>query len=59
MHDKNVIVTVEKIEKLLNIWRQRQLTLEGKIVIFKTLSISKIVNVVYLSNVPKAIVEMV
>ena len=57
MHDKNFIVTVEKIEKLLNIWRQRQLTLEGKIVIFKTLSISKIVHVAYLSNVPKAIVE--
>ena len=41
----------------MNIWRQRQSTLEGKIVIFKTLSISKIVHVAYLSNVPKAIVE--
>jgi len=57
MNDKNVIVTVEKIVKHLNIWRQRQLTLEGKIVIFKTLAISKIVHVAYLSNVPKAIVE--
>ena len=57
MNDKNFIGTVEKIEKLLNIWRQRQLTLEGKIVIFKTLAISKIVHVAYLSIVPKSIIE--
>jgi hypothetical protein len=39
MNDKNFVVTVGKIEKLLNIWRQRNLTLEGKMVIFKTLAI--------------------
>ena len=57
MNDKNFIVTVEKFEKFLNIWRQRSLTLEGKIVIFKTLAISKIVHVAYLSMVPKSIIE--
>ena len=57
MNDKNFVVMVGKIEKLLNIWRQRNLTLEGKIVIFKTLAISKIVDVSYLSMVPKTIIE--
>ena len=57
MNDKNFVDTVGKIEKLLNIWRQRNLTLEGKIVIFKTLAISKIVHVSYLSLVPKSVIE--
>ena len=57
MDDKHFIVTIEKIEKLLNIWRQRNLTLEGKVVIFKTNAISKIVHVSFLSVVPKEIIE--
>ena len=57
MVTKNFIDTVEKIETLLNMWRQRSLTLEGKIVIFKTLAISKLVHCAYLSSVPKFIIE--
>ena len=57
MAEKIFLVTVENIEKLLNVWRQRDLTLEGKIIVFKTLAISKIVHVAYLSTVPKAIIE--
>ena len=57
MMEKNFVVTVEKIEKLLNVWRQRDLTLEGKIIVFKSLAISKIVHVAYLSTVPKEIIE--
>jgi hypothetical protein len=57
MNEKNFLVTVENIEKLLNVWRQRDLTLEGKIIIFKSLAISKIVHVAYLSAVPKEIID--
>ena len=48
--ERNFIGTVKKIEKLLGIWRQRSLTLEGKIVIFKTLAISKIVYILFIRN---------
>ena len=35
--------TVIDIQQLLKIWKMRHLTLEGKIVIFKTMAISKVV----------------
>ena len=35
---------IQKIESVLKIWRMRNLTLEGKIIIFKTLAISKIIH---------------
>jgi hypothetical protein len=57
MMETNFVVTVEKIEKLLNVWRQHDLTLEGKIIFFKSLAISKIVPVAYLPAVPKEIIE--
>jgi len=51
-NENNFSDTVGKIENLLRVWRQRNLTLEGKITIFKTLAISKIVYNAYLSEVP-------
>ena len=41
--ERNFYTTVTNIHRALKIWRMRNLTLEGKIVIFKTLTISKIV----------------
>ena len=49
--------TIKKIEILLRIWCQRGLTLEGKITIFKTLAISKVVYIAYLSSVPNYIIK--
>ena len=42
--DRNYLTTVKKIEKALNVWITTTLTLKGKIVIFKTLGISKTEN---------------
>ena len=42
--EKNFYTTVANIQRVLKIWKIRNLTLEGKIVIFKTLAISKIVR---------------
>ena len=36
--------TGDIFEKLLKLWRMRQLKIEGKILIFKTLAISKVVD---------------
>ena len=43
-NDKNYRRYIIKIEKLLRLWRMRQLIIEGKIFIFKPLPISKIVH---------------
>ena len=38
----NFLNTVKKIQKTLNVWNTKTLTLAGRILIFKTLGISKI-----------------
>lgn len=55
--EMNFTNTVKKIESLLNVWCQRGLTLEGKITIFKTLAISKVVYIAYLSSVPTYVIK--
>ena len=57
--DRNFIDTIKKMETILQIWRSRNLTLLGKIAVFKTLAISKLVYCSYLSNVPNSILETV
>ena len=56
-NEKNFTETVKKIERVLQIWRQRFLTLQGKITIFKSLAISKIVFIAYLANFPDYILK--
>ena len=43
------------MERVLQIWKMRRLALEGKIVIFKTIAISKIVFQAFITTVPKHI----
>ena len=45
------------MQGVLKIWKMRRLTLEGKIVIFKTIAISKIVFQAFIATVPKHIVN--
>ena len=53
----NFITTIKKIQQALRLWNSRTLTLEGRIMIFKTLAISKIFYLALIINVPKVIVE--
>ena len=39
----NFLKIVSNVQSVLNLWRYRNLTLEGRIVVFKTLAISKMV----------------
>ena len=52
----NFLTTVKKIQQVLQIWTSRSLTLEGKIVIFKALAISKIVYIALIISVPNGII---
>ena len=53
----NFMTTIKKIQQVLRLWNSRMLTLEGRIIIFKTLAISKIVYLALITNVPKVTVE--
>ena len=54
---KNFYKIVTDMQRVLKIWKMRRLTLEGKIVIFKTIAISKIVFQTFITTVPKHIVN--
>ena len=43
-----------KIEKLMKLWTIRELTVEGKILIFKTSVISKIVHLALVKDAPSS-----
>ena len=55
--EENFIRHVRKIEKVLKLRRMRNLTLEGKTTIFKTLAISKIIHLSLVTNVPTQIIN--
>ena len=42
--EENFLEIISKVQNVLKIWRMQSLTLEGKIIVFKTLAISKIVS---------------
>ena len=55
--ERNVYTTVTNIQRVLKIWKMRNLTLEGKTVIFETLAISKIFFQSMITAVPRHIVN--
>ena len=55
--EKNFYKIVTDMQRVLKIWKMRRLTLEGKIVIFKTIAISKIVFQAFITTVPKHIIN--
>ena len=55
--EKKIYKTVTDIQRVLNIWKIRNLVLEGKISITKTIAISKIVFQSFIATVPKHIIN--
>ena len=53
----NFIKLIKKIENVLKIWRLRNLTVQAKIIIFKTLKLSKVINLGLVTNFPQIIVH--
>ena len=50
-------MTVKNISNVIKLWRMRHLSLEGKITIFKSLALSKIVFLALLTIIPKSIIK--
>ena len=55
--EKSFYKTVTDIQRVLNLWKMGKITLEGKIAIFKTTAISKIVFQSFIATVPKHIIN--
>ena len=53
----NFLDTVKSIQQALRFWNRRILSLEGKIIIFKTFTISKIVYLAFLTIVPNSLID--
>ena len=54
--EKNFLETLSKIQNVLKIWIMRSLVLKGKIIVFKTLAISKILYPSMMIRVPTEII---
>ena len=53
--EKNFYQIVTDMQRVFKIWKMRRLTLEGTIVLFKTIAISKIIFQAFITTVPKHI----
>ena len=53
----NFITRIKRILQILHLWNLCMLTLEGRIMIFKTLVISEIVYLALITDVPKLIAD--
>ena len=56
-NEENFIKLIKKFENLLQIWKTRNLTVQGKIAIFKTFAISKVIHLALVTNVPHVIID--
>ena len=55
--ESNFLKIVSIVQSALNLWRYRNLTLEGRIVVFKSLAISKIVFQALIAPVPTHVIK--
>ena len=56
-NNKNYVTLLENIQSILNIWSSRELTVGGKILVFKTLGMSKMQYLAQMAHVPRHIIE--
>ena len=59
VNQKNYCKAITSIHGILKLWRMRNLSIEGKIVVFKTLAISKLVYLALLTVIPNHITDEV
>ena len=59
MNQRNHCKTVTSIDDILKLWRMINLSTEGKIVVFKTLAVSKLVYLALVTVIPNHITDEV
>ena len=56
-NNKNYVTLLESIQSVINLWSSRGLTIGGKILVFKTLGISKMQYLAQMAHVPRHNIE--
>ena len=56
--EKNFLSHIVKIQNILNLWKQRNLTIEGRIIAFKSLAISKLINLALATEMPTSTINL-
>ena len=59
MNQKNYCQAITNIHGILKLWKMGSLSIKGKIVVFKTLAISKLVYIVVPTVIPNHIIDEV
>ena len=54
MNFQSHVVTIESV---LRVWRMRNLTIEGEVLVFKSLAVSKIIHLSLITTLPHAIIN--
>ena len=57
--EKNYMACIKKLQKVLQVWGMRFLSLYGKIIIFKSLAFSKIIYIASMATVPADIIKII
>ena len=57
-NENNFLDHITRLQKVINIWKMRNLSLLGKITIVKALAVSKLNHLALVTNVPTAIIEL-
>ena len=57
-NEKNFLNHIIKFQIVLSMWRMRNLSLLGKISIFKTLAFSKIIQLTLVTSVPSSTIDL-
>ena len=56
--DKNFYEQIVKIENILKIWCMRQSTLEGRIKVFKSLAVSKVIHLLLITKLHNNTIDL-
>ena len=58
-NDRNFTECIKKLQNVIRVWGMRSLTLYGKVTIFKTLALSKIICISSMANIPNDIIKLI
>ena len=56
--EKNFLNHIVKIQNILKLWKLRNLTIEGRIVVFKSLAISKLIHLALVTEIPTTTINL-
>ena len=56
--EKNFLNHIAKIQNILKLWKLRNLTIEGRIVAFKSLAISKLIHLALVTEIPTTTINL-